>query len=314
MKTRAFFLFLLFGTILALAILAIPMKSALAKTCYDKQHPNGYPCPQPQKKPTATDVPPTLTATSAPQPTDTPAVTNTNTPDAGQLALMCTSMGFIPNTGNPNGNNLNSPPSNPVPDNGSNGFFDVFRNGGGLFGILIGLIVGVLIGLLLPAVQKGFTGGNIAPTDSHGFSNANGDQPTGPLIDTATGAGGGPHTAQPPGPPDNPAGIIAPTDSHGLSNVNGDTPPGPPGNTAIGAGGGPHTATPPGPPQSLGTNVNGDMPPGPPDDTVTGAGGGAPMGQGNGMDESPKETFSDKAPKKVPDDPEAPQESISLNF
>ena len=301
MKTRAFFLFLISGTILALAILAIPMKSALAKTCYDKQHPNGYPCPQPQKKPTATDVPPTLTATSAPQPTDTPAVTNTNTPDAGQLALMCTSMGFIPNTGNPNGNNLNSPPSNPVPDNGSHGFFDVFRNGGGLFGILIGLIVGVLIGLLLPAVQKGFTGGIIAPTDNQGGVIANAV----PLLqiapsDRSSGFDGDLNQN------DNPAGIIAPTDSHGFSNVNGDQPPGPPDDTATGPGGGPHTATPPGPPQSAGatdswyevtpsqdypnqstdaftneaqatpgfSNVNGDQPPDPPSNTATGAGGG----------------------------------------
>ena len=198
MKIRALFLVLLSGTILALAIVAIPIQSASAKTCYNLKK-QIVPCPNQQAKPTATDVP--ATPTDTPKPNDTP----TNTPDAGQLALMCTSAGFIPNTGNPGQGNSNpSAPGGNVPQNAG------LLGGVSLLGILIGLIVGVLIGLLLPAVQKGF-GGIVTPPDSHGGIISPTDNPTGIIS-----------------PTDNPAGIISPTDSHGVSNVNGDYPPGPP--------------------------------------------------------------------------------------
>jgi hypothetical protein len=151
MKTRAFFLLLSLGTLLAITIAAVPSKTVVAAICYDQQHPNGYPCPDDpvrKKKPTQ---PPPPTKTPSPQPTDAPQAAET--PDSAQLALMCTGAGFIPNAGNPNGGDAGNP--NPAPPAPNVPPAPSLFGGMSLLGILIGLLTGILIGLLVPAVLRG---------------------------------------------------------------------------------------------------------------------------------------------------------------
>ena len=133
-KTRALFLVLLSGALLAITIAAIPTNSASARTCYYLNTTRRIPCPQQQTRSTPTDVPPTVIPT--PVPTDTPPPTAT--PLAGPLF-----------GGNLTGNTSQNSPNPPPEPHTSSIFSD-----GGLFGILIGLIVGVLIGLLIPAVLR----------------------------------------------------------------------------------------------------------------------------------------------------------------
>ncbi|HUH97104.1 MAG TPA: hypothetical protein VLZ89_07085 [Anaerolineales bacterium] len=172
MKIRALFLALLSAVVLVLAVIAIPVQSASAKTCYDTKTKKPIPCPQQQAKPTATDAPATATDTPVPQPTETAAPKPTGTaapspaPDAGQLALMCTSAGFVPKSGTGgDGNSDLAAPGGIVPQNPG------LLGGGGVLGILIGLLVGVLIGLLLPAVQRSLGGngrGKLLPAVNRG--------------------------------------------------------------------------------------------------------------------------------------------------
>ncbi|HUI87529.1 MAG TPA: hypothetical protein VLX61_02265 [Anaerolineales bacterium] len=111
MKIHVLFLVSLSAVLLALAMAGISINSVSAKTCIDPKTKKPIPCP----KPSRTNVSATIMTTSAPQPTDTPAVTPT--PSAGQLALMRTSAGFIPNNGNPTGSTgqSNSDPAAPGP-------------------------------------------------------------------------------------------------------------------------------------------------------------------------------------------------------
>ena len=137
MKARAFFLVLLSGVLFALAIVAIPIQSVSAKNCgIDPKTKLPIPCPKQQKKPTATDVPPTHT----PTPSATSVPTSTNTPQPTYTPIVVAPI--TGNTGQTNPTPLPDP--NPIS-------FSLWLVGGVLLG-------GALIGLLLRVILKQFRG------------------------------------------------------------------------------------------------------------------------------------------------------------
>lgn len=202
MKARRLALMIIAAVFLSSATAVVSGRSAFA-ACGGANQP---PCAEKEKRPTATDVPPTDTPTSVP-----PAAA-CGTPDANQLQLLCAGLPPAQGGGDPNsgGQSLPKPPNPNVPT------APTLLGPISLSGILIGLLTGILIGLLMPAALRGFSwgasgvGGIIGPSDN--WHKAAGGSP-GPVDAKMQKLEGGII-----GPVDSwqkvNGGIVTPTDSH----------------------------------------------------------------------------------------------------